>query len=147
MRALLLALVVLPACSSRTAKTDEQAFIERELARLKDALAKRSVSGVTTGCALTVAADSVDKALAAEIEHLCSVEAPKLYLEEALVDARKYKAAPPPKELPELACMQLFVDEAFAAIAKHPSDDPGLKALADEYTALCPDRVAKLRAP
>lgn len=138
-------MLVLLACSSDRAKSAEQNFVEREVADLKDAIAKRSESGIAVGCAAaTVSTSRVSQALAAEIVQLCYVDGPKVYLENALADVRKRQAEHP--ELGDLACMQLFVKDAFDAIAKHPSGDAALAALADEYTKLCPDQAAKLRA-
>jgi hypothetical protein len=132
-------------CKSQRENTGEQEFVEHEVAELKTALVKRDETGVTIGCiSATLSQPKMPKALAAEIEQLCYVDAPKLLLENAIADARKQKAGPP--ELGDLACMQLFAGDAFKAIIAHPHTDAALSALVDEYTRLCPAEVAKFRA-
>ncbi len=132
-------------CKSQNKVSSEQDFVAQEVTKLKAAFAKRDETRVAVGCiTATLSLQKVSKTLAAEIEQLCYVDAPKLHLEIAVADVRKQKAASP--DLGDLVCMQLFAADAFKAIIAHPSDDPGLKAVVDEYTALCPARVATFRA-
>ena len=122
--------------------TGEQAHVESEVSELKGALAKRIVTEVLVGClSATTSLSRLPRTLVDEIEQLCYVDAPKLYLENAVADARKQKAGPP-----ALRCMQLFAEDAFKAIARQPPTDPALKALMDDYTTLCPVEVAKYRS-
>ena len=135
------------ACKRDTRKgnTGERDYVEGEVRKLKDALAKRVETEVVVGCiSTTTSLPRLPRELADEIEQLCYVDAPKLHLENAIADARKQKAGAP--ELGDLACMQLFAADAFKAIAARPPTDPALKALVEEYTKLCPAAVAKLRA-
>lgn len=45
-----------------------------------------------------------------------------------------------------MSCTQLFAQKAFEAIAAQPSTDPRPTKLVEEYTKLCPEAVAKLKA-
>jgi hypothetical protein len=142
-RFLLVCLVpLIAACASE--REQEERFVEKELAKLQDAMAARSVTKVTTGCVMvTTSVDHVPK-LADEIKRLCYVEAPRLYLETSIADTIKGNTEHP--GMSDINCMQLFVEDAFTTLAAHPTTDAGLKKLVEEYTRLCPGQVAKFRA-
>jgi hypothetical protein len=132
------------ACNTRErTNVGEEEFVTNEVRELKAALAARDETKVLVGCmsVTTSALSRMPKAKAEEIERLCYVDAPKLFLENAVRDATDAKA-----KHPELSCMQLMAGDAFKAIAKHPTDDAALQKLVDEYTRLCPEQVAKFRA-
>lgn len=131
------------ACNAKT-ESGEQQFVEGEVRELKAALASRSISGVQVGCITTTTSlPRLPAKLAKEIEQLCYVEAPRLYLETSVADASKSIAEHPGMD--DISCMQLFAEDAFKTIALHPPADPGLQKLVDEYTRLCPKQVAKFR--
>ena len=135
------------ACSTKERKNfGEEEYVTNEIRELKAALAARDETKVLVGC-MSVASNAsrMPAAKAAEIERLCHVEAPKLWLENAVRAASEAKAKTP--ELGDLNCMQLMAGDAFKTLAKHPPKDPALAKLADDYTRLCPDQVAKFRAP
>ena len=147
LRLALCAALVIASCSTRErANFGEEEFVTNEIRELKAALAARDETKVLVGC-MTVASNvsRMPAAKAQDIERLCHVEAPKLWLENAVRAATEAKAKTP--ELGDLNCMQLMAGDAFKTLAKHPPNDPALQKLADDYTRLCPDQVAKFRAP
>ncbi len=146
-RRLLLLVVLATACKEReggSAATTEEGFVKEELVKLKAALAERSDTHVTVECTVvTTSLKRLHGAIADEISQLCFVEAPKLLLELAIAEERKSRAEHP--DLP-WGCMQLFAPDAIATTIAHPSKDPALQKLVDEYTQLCPEAVDKARA-
>ncbi len=131
------------ACGKQEA--GEQAFVANEIVELKAAIAARDESKVLVGCMSTkTGLARMPKAMVEDIERLCYVDAPRLFLENAVRGATDAKARAPGLE--NINCMQLMAEDAFKAIKAHPTSDPELQKLVDEYTRLCPDRVAKLRA-
>jgi hypothetical protein len=138
--------LVLVACSTRErTNVGEEEFVTNELRDLKVALTARDETKVLVGCTIVKGSEArLPKAKAAEIERLCHVDARRLFLENAIRDAIEAKAKTP--EFDDVNCMQLLAGDAFEIVDKHPPADPELKKLVDEYTRLCPDRVAKLRA-
>ena len=136
--------VSLAACKQQQ-DSGEQAYVAKEVVELKAALAARDETKVVIGCiSTTTGLERMPKAMVEEIERLCYVDAPRLLLENAVREATEAKAKQP--ELGDMNCMQLFASDAFKAIKKHPTNDPALQKLVDEYTRLCPEQVAKLRA-
>ena len=136
-----LLLVGLGACKSTT----EQDWVSKELVKLKAALAARDETKVLVGCiSVTTGLARLPRSLVDEIEPLCYVEAPRLLLGNAVRDARDRAGSHP--DLGDINCMQLLASDAFETILAHPSSDPGLHELVDEYTQLCPKQVAKFRA-
>ena len=141
---LVFVVMLVAACESEAEQ--ERKFIERELPDLRSAFAARSASKVTVGCAIvTSGVDRMPVKVADEIKRLCYVEEPRLHLENAIASTVKGNAEHPGME--SISCIQLYVEEAFKTMAAHPSKDAGLQKLADEYTRLCPQEVAKFRLP
>jgi hypothetical protein len=129
----------------KKADTSEQDYVAKELVDLKAALAARDESKVLVDCITTTTGLSrMPKAMVTEIEQACYVDAPRLLLENAVRDAREAKASHP--DLAGMNCMQLMAGDAFKTLKAHPTNDPALQKLVDEYTSLCPDEVAKFRA-
>jgi hypothetical protein len=123
----------------------EQQYVTKELAELKAALAARDESKVLVGCiSLSSSRPRMPKSITDQIDQHCSVDAPKLLLENAVKDATEAKAKH--SELAELNCMQILAADAFEMISAYPPKDPALQKLVDEYTRLCPEQVAKFRA-
>jgi hypothetical protein len=125
----------------------EQAYIENEVRSLEAALAAKDETKIAVGCmsVTTGSKDRMPAALQRKIEQLCYVEAPRFQLEHAIADVTKARAENPSLP-PELTCMQLFASDAFKAMAKLPTPDPGVAQLAHQYEQLCPEAVAKIRA-
>jgi len=123
----------------------EQDYVAKELVELRAALGARDESKVLVGCAsVTSSLPRMPKAMGSEIEQLCYTDAPRLYLENAVSEATESKAEHP--GLDEINCAQLLAEDAFETIKLHPSKDPALRKLVDEYTRQCPEAVAKFRA-
>jgi len=123
----------------------ERAFVAKEVAKLEAAFATRAESGVLVGCTVTTnGLERMPPALAEKIKKLCFVDAPKLFLENAIADV-KAKQANGPVELADLNCFQLLIRDAFELHAKSTPPDPAVQKLVDEYTALCPKEAAKQR--
>lgn len=120
-------------------------FLALQVTELEAAIAKRDISGIFVGCAGESSIDRMPAAVATKVKRLCHVEAPRIYLEDAIKDATAARAKHP--DLPaSMTCMQLFVEEALKTVAAHPANDPQLTKLVDDYTKLCPEQVAKIRS-
>ncbi|MBA3452701.1 MAG: hypothetical protein H0T42_06400 [Deltaproteobacteria bacterium] len=128
------------ACSKR--KTGGEEFLDMQLAELEKALAARDLAGVFVGCPVTT---DLESPVATRMKKLCSVDVPILILEDSIADATKNAAEFPP-EMKDMSCTQLFAPRAFEAVAEQPSLDPRLTRLVEQYTKLCPEAVAKLKA-
>jgi len=140
MNAAIVIAATLVACTS-SSTTTESDFIEREVPKLRAALASQKISDVLVSCAMTTGGvTKVPATVAAEIERLCYVDAPRLYLAQSVADTRRSMAAHPGMD--EISCVQLFAADAFKIVAQHPTKDPELTRLVDEYTRLCPKQVA-----
>ena len=131
-------------------KSEEQfnrEFIEKELASLDTALAAGNETRVVTSCAVLEGTSvNMPPALAERIARGCFVEAPRLILQRGIANVVENKRKHPDPELVGLNCAELFVPGALQTLAKHPTTDPALQKLADEYTRLCPAEAAKARA-
>jgi hypothetical protein len=136
-------LVPLTACKKRPDQLEES-FVKGELEALVQAAANSDVIGISTGCVVTTSdMERLPESMQKQISEICYVRAPRLYLEQAIAEARK--GAGKMREIAEIRCMNLFVSDAFKTMKEHPSDDAELKRLATEYTRLCPKEVAKHR--
>jgi hypothetical protein len=145
MRALIVALVLVPACTAKDANSDEIEYTRKEIAKLEQDLAKKDETGTILGCVtIEVSLARLPADLAAKAKTLCYVEMPRLVLRNAVADVKTKTAEHP--DMGSINCMQLMASDAFKAMAKQPTQDAELKQLVDEYTKLCPDAVAKLRA-
>src|SRR5688572_9535949 len=130
------------ACSKQDKQdnTGEREFVAKEVVELKAALAARDESKVLVGCITTTTGlERIPKAMVEEIERLCYVDAPRLLLENAVREATEAKAKHP-DDPAGVNCMQLLASDAFKTIKAHPTNDPALQKLVDEYTRLCPDQ-------
>lgn len=65
--------------------------------------------------------------------------------EDSIAEATRNAADYPP-EMKDMSCTQLFAQKAFDEMTAQPSTDPRLVKLVEEYTKLCPEAVAKLKA-
>jgi hypothetical protein len=125
--------------------SSEQAYVEKEVAKLEKAIAARSTTEMTIGCTTTTTSlKRLTGPLAQKIEKLCYVDVPKILLELAIADVKKQLPSNPP-ELGDLACMQLFAPDAVKTVDRHPTGDPEITKLVAEFTTLCPKQVAKVR--
>jgi hypothetical protein len=120
----------------------EDDHIATERKDLEAALKARDTTALMVNCSSISKRETAD---VAKIKQICFVEAPVIYLEESVADAKK-NASEFPSEMRDLSCMQLSVEDAFKAIDKHPSSDPRLDKLVAEYTTLCPAQVAKIKS-
>jgi hypothetical protein len=119
-------------------------YAAKELGELETAVAKRDASGISVGCLVTTnGLDRLPASLTDKITRICYIEAPRIYLEDAIKSVTEARAGGLSSET---ACIQLFVSDAWKALAAHPSTDPTVTKLVDDYTKLCPAAVAKVRA-
>jgi hypothetical protein len=141
----LIAITILCGACGKDHSNSEQAYVANEVVELKAALAARDETKVLVGCmSVTASAARMPKPTADEIALLCSTDAPRLLLENAVKEATDAKAKHP--ELGDLNCMQLLASDAFKMIGSQPPKDPALQKLVDDYTRSCPEQVAKFRA-
>lgn len=136
------------ACNEKKASgvsASEQEYVEKEVAQLEKAIAARSDTKMTVGCvSATTSLERLTGPLAQKIEKLCFLDVPKILLELAIADVKK-QLPNNPKEMPELACMQLFAGDAVKTVDEHPTGDAELAKLVAEFAALCPKQVEKAR--
>lgn len=142
--------LVVPACKEKSGAASsgdgETEFVRGELAKLEQAITKRDESGALVGCtSVTASYEHMPGEIRDQIAQRCFTEVPRLILENAVADAKEHAGENP--EFPDLNCMQLLAEDAFKTMREHPTEDPELKSLARDYTALCPDRVAKFGGP
>lgn len=128
------------ACSKP--KTGSEEFLDMQLAELEKALAARDLAGVFVSCPVTT---KLKNPVATRMTKLCSVDVPILILEDSIAEATRNAADYPP-EMKDMSCTHLFAQKAFDEMAAQPSTDPRLVKLVEEYTKLCPEAVAKLKA-
>lgn len=133
--------VALAACKKAEHADPIRDLLAQEIPKLERELAAHNESEVLASCMITDGAESakhMSSTVADKIARLCNIEAPHMFLDKA-IDAVKAADAKNP-ELHDLNCMQfqLFASHALETIAKHPTNDPELKRLADDYRHLCP---------
>ena len=108
---------------------------------LARALAARDEAQVLASCMITDGPESakhMSSAVSDKRSRLCDIEAPRMFLDKALDTVKAEDAKNP--DLHDLNCMQLqlFASRALETIAEHPTNDPELNRLADDYRHLCP---------
>ena len=133
--------VALAACKKSEPPDPIRDLIAQEIPKLERELAAHNEPEVLASCMITDGAESakhMSSTVADKIARLCNIEAPRMFLDKALDTVKAEDAKQP--ELHDLNCMQLqlFASRALETIAKHPTNDPELKRLADDYHHLCP---------
>ena len=133
--------VSIAACKKSEPADPIRDLLAQEMPKLERELAAHNEAEVLASCMITDGAESakhMSSAVAAKIARLCNIEAPRMFLDKAIETVKAEDAKGP--ELHDLSCMQfqLYASRALETIAKHPTNDPQLKRLADDYRQLCP---------
>ncbi len=147
-RACITGLALVLACRDKSGadkSTTKAAFFEDSARKAERAHVAKDTTSLHIECViLEDNFGDLAPALATRTRALCHVELPRLFLRSAVTDVQARQTGD--KNLDEIACMQLFVSDAFKILARHPTEDLEIGELVAEYTRRCPDAAAKARA-